>query len=232
MAAAPSAADTRAQPTKPPFVVQPASGQHKSTVIMLHGLGDSGIGWAFLPKLLAEDLPHTQWVLPNAPVRRISRFGGQSSTAWFDIMPAAGEDTQQDAAGMKETLSYVEHLLEQQAAAGVPPSRVVIGGFSQGGAMALLALRSDQQLAGVLALSAFMPLTAEQPLFSEANAQTPTLMTHGDADQVILLERAQSSVAGLAKPGFEFKVYPGLAHAVRDDLIDDIRAFLTARLSS
>lgn len=62
--------------------------------------------------------------------------------------------------------SYVEHILEQQAAAGVPPSRVVIGGFSQGGAMALLALRSDQQLAGVLALSAFMPLTAEQPLFS------------------------------------------------------------------
>lgn len=62
--------------------------------------------------------------------------------------------------------SYVEHLLEQQAAAGVPPSQVVMGGFSQGGAMALLALRSDQQLAGVLALSAFMPLTAEQPLFS------------------------------------------------------------------
>lgn len=213
MAAAPAAADTRLWPTKPPFVVQPASGQHKSTVIMLHGLvslqplaaaaqawslrqgvscdagfsasaghaalalhmscedlehsapqlqGDSGIGWAFLPKLLAEDLPHTQWVLPNAPVvrptgwpaalamhaclprlpcvaaqhaqlwvlvlpcsvlakhrrtaaasvllpvqRRISRFGGQSSTAWFDIMPAAGADTQQDAVGMKDTLRSV-----------------------------------------------------------------------------------------------------------------------------
>ena len=155
--------------------------------------------------------------------RRISRFGGQASTAWFDIMPAAGADTQQDAAGMKDTLgcllgwrkarfslharaiwcllccsailrfpkpsasptphntkltpphatfpcSYVEHLLEQQAAAGVPPSQVIIGGFSQGGAMALLALRSHHRLAGVLALSAFMPLTAEQPLFAGGRA--------------------------------------------------------------
>ncbi|KAI7839106.1 hypothetical protein COHA_007111 [Chlorella ohadii] len=231
-AAAAPAADSKAWPTKPPFIVQPPSGQHKSTVIVLHGLGDSGIGWAFLPKLLAEDLPHTQWVLPNAPVRRISRFGGQASTAWFDIMPAAGAHTQQDAEGMKDTLSYVEHLLEQQAAAGVPPSQVIIGGFSQGGAMALLALRSHHRLAGVLALSAFMPLTAEQPLFADANVQTPTLMTHGDADQVITLERAQRSVAGLTKPNFEFRVYPGLAHAVRDDLLDDIRAFLTTHLSS
>lgn len=74
---------------------------------------------------------------------------------------------------------YIEHLLEQQAAAGVPASRVVLGGFSQGGAMALLALRSQQQLAGVLALSAFMPLHGEQPLFSGERRWQPGLHNGG-----------------------------------------------------
>ncbi len=177
--------------------------------------------------------------------RRISRFGGQASTAWFDIMPAAGADTQQDAAGMKDTLgcllgwrkarfslharaiwcllgcsailrfpkpsasptphntkltpphatfpcSYVEHLLEQQAAAGVPPSQVIIGGFSQGGAMALLALRSQHSLAGVLALSAFMPLTAEQPLFAGGWAGAMALVCKGTGGWVRASSRGAS----------------------------------------
>ncbi|PSC71839.1 Phospholipase carboxylesterase [Micractinium conductrix] len=197
---------------------------------MLHGLGDSGAGWEFLARELSAELPHTAFVFPHAPQRPISRFDGQRSAAWFDISAIPG---QADRQGLMDSLRYVEGLLEEQAAQGVPLQRIVVGGFSQGGAVALLALRSRLRVAGVLALSAFVPLPDDAPLVSDANAATPILMCHGDADSMITLERAQRSVEGLRRSAalLDFRVYDGLAHNVNSEEMEDVRQFLRSRLA-
>eukprot|EP00887_Chlorella_sp_A99_P000559 scaffold17.g559.t1 len=231
----------------PPIVVA-SKKEHKSTLLMLHGLGDTGDGWEDIAYMLGDELPNTKFIFPTAPVatrapargpaacaalRPITVNGGMQCTGWFDIASLDRLTAEQDAEGLHASKAYVEEILRQEAAAGVPSPSVVVGGFSQGGALALLMLRSELQLAGVMALSAYLPLHHEEPLVSAANAATPVLMCHGDCDPVVNYAFGKRSYEELKQAGAraEFKAYRFMEHEARPDELQDVRAFLKGLLA-
>lgn len=147
--------DLRFQYPQP--LVTPATEQHTATVIMLHGLGDRGSGWAEIGHGLR--MPWCKFVFPTAPTRPITLNGGYRMTGWYDIasldkLSDAGDDEE----GVRDSVRYVESLIDQEVAAGIPSERIVVGGFSQGGAVALMMLRSPRKLAAILALSTYLML--------------------------------------------------------------------------
>ncbi|GIL72626.1 hypothetical protein Vretimale_4375 [Volvox reticuliferus] len=209
------------------------SGQHTSTFIMLHGLGDSGDGWSDIGYMYRTSLPGTKFIFPHAPRRPITLNFGMSMPGWYDI--ASLEDIQggEDASGLRESQRYVEELIRKEIAAGVPATKIVVGGFSQGGAVALMMLRSDIQLGAIVALSGYIPLHKEQPIFSEANAKTPILMCHGDADQTVAFEFGHQSFQLLSSLGanVEFQRYLGMGHSACQREFNDVLNFITPVLS-
>lgn len=215
-----------------PLVFKSAA-EHKSTLIMLHGLGDSGMGWADIAPMLSPDLPNTQFIFPTAPTRPITVNGGMPCTGWYDIAALdrlANES--QDAEAMHESKRYVEGLIQEQVDAGIPSSRIVVGGFSQGGAMSLMMLRSKHQLAGIIGLSCYLLLHEQPPLVSEENRQTPVLMCHGDSDQVVAYEFGQRSFEQLKGAGcnVEFNTYRFMGHEACQEELLAMRDFLKACL--
>ncbi|GLC35944.1 hypothetical protein PLESTB_000521800 [Pleodorina starrii] len=209
------------------------SAPHTSTFIMLHGLGDTGDGWSDIGYMYKTSLPGTKFIFPHAPRRPITLNFGMSMPGWYDI--ASLEDIQggEDAAGLQESQRYVEELIQKEIAAGVPSSKIVVGGFSQGGAVALMMLRSNIQLGGVVALSAYVPLSKEQPLFSEANAKAPIFMCHGDADQTVAFAFGQRSFQLLSSIGanVEFQTYLGMGHSACQREFNDVLDFIKPILS-
>jgi phospholipase/carboxylesterase len=158
-----------------------------ASVILLHGLGADG--WDFVPIVeelrLPDSLP-VRFVFPHAPLRPVTVNAGYVMRAWFDIQSFTPEG-RADAAGLAESVQRVNRYLDAEIERGIDAARIVLAGFSQGGAVALSAgLRFRKRLAGVLALSTYLPfpahLTAEK---SAANAEVPILMCHGRMDPVV-----------------------------------------------
>lgn len=198
-----------------------------ATVIWLHGLGaDHSDFEPIVPEL---DLPPAvRFVFPDAPIRPVTINNGMRMRAWYDILQLGPGP--EDEAGVRESQKIVEGLIEQ---AGVPPERVVLAGFSQGGAIVLqTALRYPKRLAGVVALSTYMPLShtlsAEK---NPANDTIPVFMAHGRFDDIIPLQRAQASRDLLIKAGYpvEWHEY-AMPHSVSMEEIGDIAAFLRGLL--
>lgn len=189
----------------------------KTAVIWMHGLGADGHDFVPIVKELAlpDDFP-VRFVFPNAPMRPVTINGGHVMRAWYDIA-LDGLDRRADATGIRESQGAIERLIERERTRGVEARRIVLAGFSQGGAIALqTALRHRERLAGVLALSTYLPLA--ETLASEAaqaNADLPIFMAHGSQDQVIPLSMAKDSEAKLKAAGYriEFHTYP-MPHSV------------------
>lgn len=197
-----------------------------ASVIWLHGLGASGHD--FEPVVEQLQLPHIRFILPHAPDRPVSINGGYVMPAWYDLL-GLEIDSQQDEAGIRATQRDIEALIAREQQRGIAPERIAIAGFSQGGAIALhTALRYPQRLAGVLALSTYLPL---KPLLAAekhpANEQLPIFIGHGTFDTVISLDVCQISVSLLKKQGYsvDWHEYP-MAHSVCMEEIADIRGFL------
>ena len=198
-----------------------------ASVIWLHGLGADGHD--FEPIVPALALPFAvRYLFPHAPVRPVSLNGGWPMRAWFDlgaIDPAA----QLDRAGIDASTAAVAALVAHQAARGVRHERIVLAGFSQGGSIALHAgLRTPQPLAGIVALSTFLPAAetlADEA--SEANHTTPILMVHGTLDAVVPEGFGAASRDLLLEYGHpvEWHSYP-IAHTVCDEEIALVRDFL------
>jgi phospholipase/carboxylesterase len=208
-------------------------GDPAGAVIWLHGLGADGYDFEpIVPELKLRT--SVRFVFPHAPVRPVTINGGLPMRAWYDIAGFGGAAPQDDA-GIRASGAFVSKLIEREAARGVPAERVVLAGFSQGGAIALHAgLREQRALAGILALSTYLPLAdtlaAER---SAANAAVPIFMAHGTADGVVPLALGEASrrrLEGLAY-AVGWHEYP-MAHAVCAREIADIGAWLGARLSS
>lgn len=176
---------------------------------------------------------HIRFTFPHAPVRPITINGGMPMRGWFDI-PSLTRFDQQDQAGILESAATVQALVEREAAAGIPRNRIVLAGFSQGGAIALHAgLRQQQGLGGILALSTYLPLHAKLPAeLSPAGRATPILMCHGLYDNVLPLAMGSFSRDQLRQLGcaVEWTEYP-MMHQVSEEEIADIAAWLTARLT-
>ena len=141
---------------------------------------------------------------------------GMSMPAWYDIASLEDINQREDRTGLHESQRYVEQLVDAEEAAGVPPGRVVVAGFSQGGAVALMMMRSARALAGVVGMSTYMPLRDEPPVVSAANAKTPLLLCHGTYDNVVAYEFGVATHNALKDLGaaVELKSYPGMAHGV------------------
>lgn len=187
------------------------------TVVVLHGLGADGFD--FVPVVKELRLPDAlplRFLFPHAPVRRVTVNNGYEMRAWYDIRDFSLTG-REDLEGITEATDRIHDYVQREAAAGVAPSRVVLAGFSQGGAVALHAgLRSHERLAGVIALSAYLPFSSRvQAEVSQTNRELPILMCHGTKDPVVSVELGQMSRDVLKEHGYEVEwhAYP-MGHEV------------------
>ena len=207
--------------------IQPGA-KADAAVIWLHGLGADGHDFEpIVPELRLPPSLALRFVFPHAPVRPVTLNQGMRMRAWYDIFQLGGGA--EDESGIRASQALVERLIEVEKQKGIAPARIVLAGFSQGGAIALqTALRYPERLAGVLALSTYLPLneklSAEK---STANAAVPIFMAHGSYDDVIPLARAEQSRRILEQLGYavEWHTYP-MPHSVCPEEIGDISAFL------
>jgi phospholipase/carboxylesterase len=202
-------------------------------VIWLHGLGADGHD--FEPIVPALGIRKAvRFVFPHAPVRRITINQGMAMRAWYDIV-ALDRLTVEDDVGIRQSQADVSGLIDAEIARGIPAERIVLAGFSQGGAIALhTGLRYERRLAGIMVLSAYLPLAASLAAErSQANAATPIFMAHGSYDPVLPEALAVDSLQVLEKLGYavEWHSYP-MAHMVNADEVADISRWLGARLAA
>lgn len=196
-----------------------------AAVIIVHGLGDSGAGWKFFSDIARRSpkFDHINFVFPNAPVIPITANSGYRMPGWFNIYQFGDPSAQQDVEGHFKSLAKIRSLIkEQETKYGIPPERVVLGGFSQGAALALDALATfDVKLAGFLIFSGFLPIEKEvDAKFNPANLDTPVFQGHGEADPIISVKYGKLAHDYFKSKGFknyEFKTYPGLPHSTAED---------------
>ena len=195
----------------------------QAAVIWLHGLGADGHDFEPIVPELALPRP-VRFVFPHAPVRPVTINQGMRMRAWYDIYQFGGGP--EDEAGIRASQGLLEALIKEQ---NLPASRIVLAGFSQGGAIVLqTALRHAERLAGVLALSTYLPLAGKLAAeASAANRDLPVFMAHGTFDDIIPLRRAEQSRRALEALGYpvQWHAYP-MPHSVCPQEISDISAFL------
>ncbi len=201
----------------------------RASMIVLHGLGADGNDFVPICEELELDaVGPMRFVFPHAPTRPVTINGGYVMRAWYDIL---GPDLarREDEAGLRASLVEVEALIAREKARGIPASRIVLAGFSQGCAMTLLTgLRHAERLAGLVGLSGYLPLAATTEAERHAaNADVPIFLAHGRADPVIPLARASASRDALQALGHavEWHEYP-MQHSVCPPEISDLNRFL------
>lgn len=213
--------------------INPATAPQAS-IIWLHGLGADGNDFApLIPQLGIVDSLAVRVVLPHAPKRAVTINNGMLMRAWYDIS-AADFRAVEDGPGIRDSARLLDALVRREVEHGVPAGRILLAGFSQGGAMALhTGLRYPQRLGGILVLSAYLPLAASLPAErSVANSDIPIMLAHGEQDQVVPMPWAAKSRDYLQGLGYkvEWHDYP-MAHAVCAGEIDDIRDWIVRLLS-
>lgn len=200
------------------------------SIIWLHGLGADGND--FVPVVKQLRLPNLgiRFIFPHAPMMPVTINGGFVMRAWYDILETGLARTAEDERGLRASQARINVLLEKEADRGVPPSRVVIAGFSQGGAMALqTGLRYPGKLAGIMVLSGYLPLasTLSQER-SAANQTTPIFMAHGIHDDIVPESLGTASRDMLRRDGYdvEWHHYP-MMHNVCDQELVDVSTWLS-----
>ena len=202
-------------------------------VIWLHGLGADGNDFVpIVPELVRKHWPAMRFVFPHAPVRAVTINGGARMRAWYDIV---GMDlaSRADTAGVNESIAQVEALIAREVERGIEASRIFVAGFSQGGAVTLsLGLRRSQPLAGLVAMSTYLPdpAGAAAHLVAGASAQ-PLFFAHGSGDPMVPLALGEQSMAALRQLGFAVQShrYP-MAHQVCGEEIKDLADWIEQRL--
>jgi len=216
------------------YVEVATSDEPRYSVIWLHGLGADGhdfepiVPYLGLPPSLA-----VRFIFPHALMRPVTVNGGAVMRAWYDIIELGSTSRGQDESGISHSAAKVCELIDFEISRGIPASRIILAGFSQGGAMALhVGLRYPQELAGIMALSAYM-LFPERMLSesSDANSDTPVFIGHGSQDPVVPYSLGQAACALLKDTNrpVEWHSYP-IPHSVSQPEIADIGFWMKARL--
>ena len=208
------------------------------SLILLHGLGADGNDMQPIAQALAARLrntsPHPQIRIhcPDAPARPVSVNGGYIMPAWFDLY-SLDSHSRMDINGIEQSRQRVSQLIAAELAAGILPEHIILGGFSQGGVIAMhCALHQSERLGGLLALSTWLPRTS-LPSPSPAACQTPVFIAHGSDDDLIPIQAANHTHDTLAELGYrdiQQRSYP-MAHSVSMEEIDDLAAWLVQRLA-
>ncbi|MHB1373990.1 MAG: alpha/beta hydrolase [Thauera sp.] len=219
----------------PPIEIETGSNPQWS-VIWMHGLGADGSDFApIVPELGLSAAVAVRFIFPHAPFRPVTCNGGYVMRAWYDIISLAPNARRIDETGLLESRTFVRRLIEREAARGIPSERVILAGFSQGGAVAYLsALTHPAPLAGVIALSTYIPsarlITDE---LADANRQIPVFAAHGTDDEVVSLELGEQALALLHALGVEpeWRTYD-MPHSVCMAEVADIGAWLSSVLGN
>jgi phospholipase/carboxylesterase len=203
--------------------------QPNAAIIWLHGLGADGHDFEpIVPELVARGSRAWRFVFPNAPIRPVTINGGMRMRAWYDIV-GLDRKAAEDVAGFQDADIKVRELIDREVARGIQTTRIVLAGFSQGGAVSLYtAPRLKYKLAGVMALSCYLP--RESTFLAErapANQATPIFMAHGQFDGTVPMMLGTKSRDYLKAEGYtiEWHDYP-MAHSVSAEEVGDIRQFL------
>ncbi len=204
------------------------------SVIWLHGLGASGHDFEpIVPELGLGDTVGVRFIFPHAPVRPITINGGAPMPGWYDIDSLDFGQRKQDITGIEGSADQVNALIEAEIKRGIAASNIILAGFSQGGAIALFtALTRKHKLAGVMALSTYLPVQDRVVEHLSAHAaQLPVFMAHGQFDDVIQMQHAQQSHEKLTEMGLavQWHDYP-MAHSVSAEEIADISLWLKDQL--
>lgn len=221
--------------TKLTTIEIPAAKEHKFTVIWLHGLGADGHDFeGIVPELDLTNAGTIHFVFPNAPVQPVTINGGMEMRAWYDILEMSLQ-RKVDIKGIYTSANLLEQVIQQEIDTGIAPNNIVLAGFSQGGVLALhVGLRYKYKLAGILALSAYLP-TVEQLRTerTEVNISTPVLMVHGTLDPVVAIQSGKAACRELQAMGYtiQWQEYV-MEHSLCIEEIKQISLFLNSVLVS
>lgn len=215
------------------IVVEPKASA-TSCVIWLHGLGDSGEGFAPVVPMLGLGQNHAiRFVFPHAPVQPVTINGGMPMRSWYDIKSMDLHD-RADLSGVQSSEKLVQSLIDEQIESGIPASKIVLAGFSQGGVLSLYTgLRFTQSLAGIMALSCYLPSPDKLPdEVSQANKATPILQHHGEQDDVVPCFAGKMAYDTLTSAGYDstWKTFL-MPHSVLPEQLIEIGSWITRRLS-
>lgn len=207
-------------------VVVAATAKHTATVIFLHGLGDTGHGWA--SAIAAIRPPFAKVICPTAPTIKVTLNSGLKMPSWFDLksLDASGEE---DEPGIKKAAEGVHALINAEINAGIPSERIVIGGFSQGGALALYsAFTFPEKIGGVMALSCWLPLHKQFPACLKGNKDTEVIQCHGDCDPLVPYKWGQMTASCLKQfaSKVDFRSFRGLGHSSNDEEMAELKTFV------
>jgi phospholipase/carboxylesterase len=205
------------------------------TVLWLHGLGADGHDFApLVPELLRPGWPALRFVFPHAPVRAVTINNGVRMRAWYDIV-SPDFSNRADSAGVAASVAQVEELIAREHARGVPAERLLLAGFSQGGAITLATgLRRERPLAGLIALSTYLPEVADVARWhAPAALSQPLFMAHGQGDPVIPQPYAEQTAQALQALGMpvQWQRY-SMAHQVCAEEIADLQDWMSARFAA
>ena len=211
-------------------VIEAQTGENPvATIVIMHGLGADGRDFVPIAKQLdLSSVGPVRFLFPYAPVIPVTINGGMEMPAWYDIL-AADLVRREDEAGLRKSQAGIEDLIANENLRGIPANRIVIAGFSQGCAMALMVgLRHAEPLAGIVGMSGYLPLAGQTPAErSPASQHVPVFMGHGTRDGVVVLARAAASRDVLKNLGYtvDWYEYP-MEHSVCQEEITDLERWL------
>lgn len=203
-------------------------------MIWLHGLGDTGLGWSDVGPQLQQLMPTVRFLFPTAQTQPVTVNGGMWCTSWFDINSLDPADFWQDPPGLAESAAYVKQLVQEQLDAGIKQERIVLAGFSQGGAVVLAASLgpNPSPVGGVFVLSSFLasPLL---PVSTWTKGPPPIYFFHGEADRVVPYDWGARSSRKIQDAGFttSWRGYRGMQHSACMEELQDIAGTLSALLT-
>ena len=245
----------RKDTTAPVAVISPVSvDEHTATVFFMHGLGvsfvrvsslsspftlpaqDSCHGWAqAVIQFMCPVMPHARFVLPTAPTVPVTLNQGYPCPAWYDITSLEVDRSQQECQGLDASRHYIQQLMNDEVVAGVPYSRHVVAGFSQGGALSLFTgLTTTPPVAGIGCLSGYLPRAEEvKATFPQSVKHTPVWFAHGDSDEVVKPDWGKGSCEAVKEMGVEsvqHKTYRHMAHEALPEELEEFSAWLAGVL--
>lgn len=207
----------------------------KSAIIMVHGLGDSGSGMTFLSEYLNRNpfFQNTNFIFPNAPRKKVLACGNEMTTSWFNILDWSLTPEGLDSNDIEKSLGYLKQFVQSQVDEGISPSNIILGGFSQGAALALTSsLVLPYKIGGFLVLSGFAGLSVDKfnALKNNYNINTPIFHGHGDVDSVVPykvgLASSELFINTFKTTNYEFHTYPFMDHSCSPEELQDVEKFL------
>ncbi len=208
---------------QPPVIIEPSS-EHKASIIWLHGLGADGHDFEAIAPMLGVDSLGIRFIFPHANVQPVTINGGMPCRSWYDIK-GLDIDSRADSDGISESVSYVNQLINNELMDGVAANKIIVAGFSQGGVVGYhSALASEHKLAGLMALSTYLPdAEALEQRLTVVNRDIPIFQGHGTQDPVVQPILGEMANKQLNAWGYqpEWHQYP-MPHAVIPEEINDI----------